>query len=213
MKLIHLNIILIVCLTTFFSQAEEPTEAPRVGREAAAKYFQKRAPQTSDLTSSLINETHFLSLHVGKFMQSESWNWDKDLKKTDVGDFSVGFTYRMSELNNSMDYNLRVDFNQYKIGNENPLKMSLLYAITFPDVNSKFPIYFGAAAGPGVFFKQVNSRSPLALDYQLIVGARFFNIYENTGFFLESGLKNSLFLTSEGQFNGTYLSGGSVFTF
>jgi hypothetical protein len=51
------------------------------------------------------------------------------------------------------------------------------------------------------------------LDYQLIAGARFFDVFENAGFFIESGLKNHLQLWDQGQFNGTFLSAGAVFTF
>jgi hypothetical protein len=67
--------------------------------------------------------------------------------------------------------------------------------------------------GPGIFFKQASQESSLSLDYELVAGARLFDMVENTGFFLEFGLKNHLLLLSDGQFNGVYLAGGALFTF
>ena len=74
-------------------------------------------------------------------------------------------------------------------------------------------LYFGFAAGPGIFFKQLEDESSLSLDYQLFLGLRLFNIFDSTGFYIESGLRNHLHITSDGQLNGTYFGAGAVFTF
>lgn len=202
-------------------------EAPRVGRGAAAKYFEKRNPdateeedtgkETSSSSSYSSNSSaHYLAIHFGKMMSSTAYEWGTESKQSNVGDFTAGLTYRIGEWHNSMDLNLRIDFIQYKItgeGEQKPLKMSILPLITFPDAASKFPLYFGFGVGPGVFFRQTDHEASLALDYQLIAGARFFDVFENAGFFLETGLKNHLQLWDSGQFNGTFLSAGAVFTF
>jgi hypothetical protein len=205
-----------------WSHADEP---PRVGRGAAAKYFEKRSPdaqEESESTSSSSTSTsgtdsaHYLALHFGKMMSSTAYEWGTESKQTDVGDFTAGLTYRVGEWHNSMDLNLRIDFIQYKIvgeGEPKPLKMSILPLVTFPDAASKFPLYLGFGIGPGIFFKQTDHEAALSLDYQLIAGARFFDVFENAGFFIESGLKNHLHLWDSGQFNGTFLSAGAVFTF
>lgn len=204
------------------SQADDP---PRVGRGAAAKYFEKRGPDNQDEenysgsvsdSSSGTSSAHYLALHFGKMMGSTAYEWGTENKQTDVGDFTAGVTYRVGEWQNSMDLNLRIDFIQYKItgdGESKPLKMSILPLITFPDAASKFPLYFGFGVGPGVFFRQTDNEASLSLDYQLIAGARFFDVFENAGFFIETGLKNHLQLWNSGQFNGTFLSAGAVFTF
>jgi len=205
------------------STAEEAP--PRVGRGAAAKYFDKRDPDSQEeqsaepapmKSSSGSNSEHYLALHFGKMMSSTAYEWGTESKQTDVGDFTAGLTYRIGEWHNSMDLNLRLDFIQYKVvgeGEQKPLKMSILPLITFPDAASKFPLYFGFGIGPGVFFRQTDGEASLSLDYQLIAGARFFDVFENAGFFIESGLKNHLQLWNSGQFNGTFLSAGAVFTF
>lgn len=203
-------------------------EAPRVGRGAASKYFQQRAPDQSEddqgyqsaeirpVASSSGPVDHYLALHAGKIMGSTAYEWGNQNKQTDVGDFTAGLTYRVGEWRNSMDLNLRIDFIQFEVdgnGEKKPLKMSIIPLVTFPDASSKFPLYFGFGAGPGVFFRQTDNEATLSLDYQLVAGARFFDVFENAGFFLETGLKNHLQLWNSGQFNGTFLTGGAVFTF
>ena len=178
------------------------------GAEAASKYFQKR--QSEDNVGS---DDHFLALHAGKLMSGDAWEWGQHELQRDTGGMSLGVTYRMEEVSNSMDYNLRIDFNEYQILGERPYKMSILPMVVFPEASSRFPLYFGAAAGVGVFFRQTNGESAVSFDYQLVTGARFFNVYENTGFFVETGLKNHLHVLNSGQFNGTFLALGSVFTF
>lgn len=185
--------------------------APKVGREAAAKYFtpggeERRQPAASD-------SDHYLALHFGRYTASQSWEWNGRGRTDDIGASTVGLTYRLQEWSGTTDFAIRVDFNEYEIGGEKPLKMSLLPIILFPDATSRFPLYFGAGAGLGIFFKQLRDESPISFDYQLVAGARFFNVFENTGFFIESGLKNFVQLTSSGQMNGVFLSAGAVFTF
>jgi len=221
----------ILTILMSFQGVAQAQSAPRVGREAASKYFGQRTPAQQDGTeayqsaeigaspraqSSSGPTDHYLALHFGKMMGSTAYEWGSENKQTDVGDFTAGLTYRVGEWKNSMDLNLRIDFIQYKVkgeGEPKPLKMSLIPLITFPDASSRFPLYFGFGVGPGVFFRQTDKEASLSLDYQLIAGARFFDVMENAGFFLESGLKNHLQLWNSGQFNGTFLAAGAVFTF
>lgn len=200
---------MVVCFGGLLSAAW--AQQPEVGREAAARYFGGPAPRSP--SSEIGPEDHYLALHLGRFMEAQTWDWGADGRVDDTGSYSVGVTYRMYEWRNSMDLNIRIDFNEYKVADEKPLKMTLMPLLTFPDASARFPLYFGLGAGLGVFFKQLKDESPLAFDYQLVMGARFFDVFENTGFFLEAGLKNHLLLTSTGQTNGTYLTGGAVFTF
>lgn len=181
------------------------------GRDAAAEYFQKKPDENDRAENS--SSDHFLALHFGKLMNSESWDWGGSGKLEDVGGNTYGLTYRFDEYTKSMDMNLRVDFEEFKINDEKPLKMSILPMFIFPEASSKFPIYFGFGAGLGVYFKQVRGSSAISFDYQLVTGARFFDVYGNTGFFIEAGLKNHLHLLSSGQLNSSFLSGGAVFTF
>ncbi len=207
-----LTLILPLFLT---SVASAQSSQPVVGRDAAAKYFQPRDPaQAYNGPSSLGGGTdHYLALHFGRYMASQSYEWGKNGQEDDVGTNQFGVTYRIGEWYNSMDLGIRLDYSEFDVGGETPSKLSFMPLITFPDATSRFPLYFGAGVGLGVFFKQADSKSSLSLDYQLIAGARFFNIFENTGFFIEAGLKNHLLILSSGQFNGTFLATGLVFTF
>lgn len=187
--------------------------APRVGRDAAAKYFQKKGDSEDSNSRIQGASDHYLAISLGRYASSQSYDWGRQGQQNGVGGNGVDVTYRVGEWYKSMDLNLRIGYNEYSVGGEDTSKLSFMPMITFPDASSRFPLYFGAGGGLGVFLKQANGKSPLALDYQLVIGARFFDIFENTGFFVEAGLKNHLLITSSGQLNGTFLAGGLVFTF
>ncbi len=91
--------------------------------------------------------------------------------------------------------------------------MSILAAVLLPDISSQFPFYFGAAVGPGVYFKQLDGESSITLDYQLLLGLRFLNVIDSVGFFVETGLQNHIHILSDGQLNSSYLIGGVLFSF
>lgn len=180
---------------------------PVYGPEAAAEYMSASNP-----SSRRGSGDHYLAIHGGRIVSGEAWEWGQRNKQSDTGSYSAGVTYRVREWS-TMDLNLRIDFNEYKIAGETPLKMSLLPLLIFPDASSKFPLYFGVGGGLGVFFKQVPDESQIAFDYQFLMGARFFDVLHQTGFFVETGMKNHLLLLTSGQLNGVFLTGGALFTF
>ncbi len=197
--------------------------APKVGRSAAAKYFQaqnksqdyateepQRAPSSIE---SLSDQEHYLAIGLGSFTQTDSYNWGSSSKEEEVGKYGIDMTYRLAQEGYLFDQALRVSYNEYKPANERATKLSFMYAMTLPDAGSKFPLYFGLAAGPGVFLKQLEGESSLSFDYQLFLGLRLFNVFEKTGFYIEGGMRNHLLITSDGQLNGTFISAGAVFTF
>lgn len=183
-------------------------KSPEVGRGAAGKYFsQTRTP------AAVSSEDHYMAIHIGKFMESTTWEWGQKDRQEKTGNYSVGVTYKIHNFSDTIDTHIRVEVNEYDVVGEKPFKLSFLPMLIFPDATSRFPLYFGAGAGPGVFFRQVKDESYLSVDYQLIMGARFFDVYENTGFFIETGLKNHLLVTTSGQYNSVFLSLGAVFSF
>ena len=184
-------------------------EAPVVGRGAAEKYFENAERKVTQYGS----DNHYLGLYAGRFMGNSAWDWGAKGRTDDVGNYNIGVTYRMNQYSDSADLCIRFEFDEYTIEADKPLKFSIMPLLTFPDASSKFPLYFGAGAGLGVFFKQIKDASSIALDYQLIMGARFFDVFENVGFSIETGLKNHLHLMNGGQFNGVFLTAGGVFTF
>lgn len=178
------------------------------GRKEATKYFtSNRAP------SSAGSRDHYMGLHIGGFISSESYVWGRSDKSEDNGKLTMGVTYRLGEWANAADWLIRGDFISYSVDESKPLKLSVIFAAVFPDANSRFPLYFGAGLGPGIFFKQAKKESPLSLDYQLYGGVRFFDVFEGVGFFGEAGLKNHMHLLSDGQFNSVFFAIGTLFTF
>jgi len=195
----------VICI--FSSVFAEETQV--VGRDVARKYFETTTPKSEVIPS----RDHYLAIHFGRHLGSEVWDWNGTESNSEVGQGSMGVTYRLSEWEQVADKSLRVDFNEFRVGQERFYKISFLPIVTFPDANSEFPLYFGIGGGLGVFFRQSPGESSLSFDYQLIAGARFFNIYNTAGFFLEGGLKNHLHLLSNGQLNATFAALGTVFTF
>ena len=194
-------------------------DAPKVGRAAAAKYFQKNpeldATQYRNTASEMIaaDFERYLTLGFSAYTKSESYSWGTSSKEESVAKWGADISYRLSQYNALLDYSLKVSYNEFEPANQRANKISFLYAATFPDAGSRFPLYFGVAGGVGVFMTQLSDESPVSFDYQLYAGARIFDVFEKTGFYIEGGLKNHMQLTSSGQLNGTYLGAGAVFTF
>lgn len=212
-SLIRFSPLFSAVLTVLAMSALTPARAeePKVGKKEASKYFQKEA-DAPEAPSSHSKGDGLLMLHVGGFSNSTAYQWKDNNKRTGVGKATYGVTYLYDQWG-SLDVNLRLDFIEYKVDDERALKLSLLPLWTFPMAERHFPLYFGFGVGPGVFFNQLADESNLSLDYQLIVGARFLDIVENFGAFVEFGLKNHLHVLSDGQFNGTALVAGLAFTF
>jgi hypothetical protein len=191
-----------------------------VGRRAAQKYMSQRGAEEPAAKPSRRpaggggHEAHYLALHLGGFVSDNEYMWGSRSSDDNVGRLNIGLTYRLGEWQNSMDLALRVDYETYQLVDGPANKFSFLPVILFPDASSHFPLYFGVGAGMGVFTKQLTAKSPISLDYQLLLGARFFNLgNSNAGFFVETGLKNHIFIFSDGQFNGMFVAVGGVFTF
>lgn len=189
--------------------AEEGPSLP-TGKEAADKFFVKR--KKAQRAPSSAGAPRYLAIQMGFFSDEETYNWGKE-KKKDVSELIVGITYRLGEWTQSMDLALRADFVSFEVDDKNPLKLSLMPIVTFPDAKSGFPLYFGGGAGAGIFFKQARNESAISFDYQILAGVRFLDLLDSTGFIFEVGLKNQLFLLSDGQHNGVYGTLGAVFTF
>ncbi len=194
--------------------------APKVGRDAAAKYFQKKgqeyrgvAEESAEFTVDSGTDHRYMTFGGSVFTNSNSYDWGKSGEETDVGKWGIDMTYRLSQYNNLLDYALRVSYIDYTAVSRRANKLSFLYSAMLPDAHSKFPLYFGAAAGAGIFLTQLQDESPLSLDYQVFMGLRFFDLFDNSGFYIESGLKNHIQLTTNGQLNGTYIGAGAVFSF
>lgn len=194
-----------------------PTKGAKVGRKAAEKYMGQKSPadssQSRSIASAGSNSAHYLALDFGFFFSDNAYKWGAPDAQSNVGRWNFGVTYRVGEWVNSMDLGVRVDLQSYQLNEGSATKLSFMPVVMFPDASSRFPLYFGAGAGLGVFTQQLNSKSPLSLDYQLFGGIRFFNVLKSTGFFAEAGLKNHFLLLSDGQYNGTYFALGTVFSF
>ena len=212
----YLFLIGIISIITFTNSAY--ANAPKVGKTAAAKYFQKNPEQAATEYRYVASEPstsvdHLLTFGGSSLTKSDSYNWGGNSKESNISSWGLDMSYRLSEYNSLLDYSLRASYTEYSPNNDKASKLIFMYAATLPDASSRFPLYFGGAIGGGVFLTQLENESPITFDYQLFVGMRLFDVFDSTGFYLEGGLKNHLQLTSDGQLNGTYFSTGAVFTF
>ncbi len=217
---IHSIIIFAILSTSTLSFAS----APKVGRTAAARYFQLEkqaerrgmASETSEESSSSSShqlKDHFMSLGFGTFSDSTAYNWAQNGKAPNVGKWGADLTYRFAEQEYLFDEAFRISYAQYEPAAQESNKLSIMYSITFPEARSQFPFYFGGAGGLGVYLKQIEQESVISFDYQLYLGLRAFNLFDSVGLYIEGGMRNHLHITSDGQFNGTFLSLGTIFNF
>lgn len=190
---------------------DSTVQTPVTGRKAAQKYFQERKRSRSPASAGT-SAPHYLALHVGKAFNESSNKWGNN-NNDDVGRLNLGVTYRIGEWTNSMDFMFRADLFTYSLNEGNAIKLSLLPMLIFPDASSKFPLYFGAGIGPGIFLKQIRNESAISLDWQLVAGARFFDVVNTMGFMFEVGMKNHFLLTSDGQYQSVFAALGVVFAF
>lgn len=189
-------------------------QAPRVGKKAAEEYLSKGKEVVVQEVQSVTRGSwdNLLMLHLGAYTGSQAYQWNYSGRLDNVAKANYGVTYLFTDWH-SFDLNLRGDFSEFDLNGVRAVKFSLLPMITFPRAEAGFPLYFGLGAGLGIFFQQVPDESNLALDYQLVVGTRFLDLWDGGGLFAEFGLKNHLHVLTDGQMNGSALSAGAVFTF
>ena len=223
-----LPIFLLFAAPTFAQMVEvkENNQTQPSGREKAQEYFKERqgsaeSPRRASAEPGAM--PRYLAVHLGSFFSSQAYKWG-DGDGDDPGKFNMGVTYRLGEWVNSMDLALRIDYTTYKLQelvdtatgalvDRDARKLSFGVVITFPDANSRFPLYFGGGVGAGFMMKQLPDESAIVIDYSLIAGARFLDVIDNVGFLVETGLKNHIHLIGSGQFNGVFLNVGTVFAF
>ncbi len=186
-------------------------ERKRTEKEGGAVGSDSKFRVASDSPGSS-GTPRFLALHIGTFFSDQGYEWGAS-NQSDIGGLNAGVDYRLGEWVNSMDLFMRIDYTSFKLNEGYARKLSVSALVTFPDSNSRFPLYFGAGLGPGFFIKQLENESALALDYSLFGGFRLLDVIEGLGLMAEVGLKNHLHLLSDGQFNGVYFNIGTVFAF
>ena len=154
----------------------------------------------------------YLDVHIGGYLDSQGYRWGHG-DQYKAGKFDLGVDYRLGQWVNAADFMLRIDYNNYSLDEGTARQLSFSGLVSFPDANSRFPLYLGAAVGPGFFLKQIPHQSVLALDYSLFAGVRFLNVFQKLGFLAEIGIKDHIHIFSAGQFNGVYFNIGTVWLF
>jgi hypothetical protein len=122
-----------------------------------------------------------------------------------------GFAYKYADWG-QFDFSLKVQFHEYFVQNKKISKLSFQPSLSLPQIRYRFPVYFGAGLGGGLFFDQPQGESPVSLDYKLFLGLRVVELFDRTGFFIEWALENHLHVFSDGQMVGQTLMAGFTFS-
>ena len=186
---------------------------PVVGRKAAEKYMAPKKDESRQAERESGAENHIMTVYIGSFVNDHSYKTGGNDSLDNAANLNLGLSYRFGEWTNVADINGALEYTTYSLRGKSVQKLSLLPKISFPDVSSHFPLYFGLGAGLGIFTKQLHAESAISFDYQVFAGLRFLNVFPQTGFFVETGLKNQILLLSDGQFNGWFISLGAIFAF
>ena len=196
-------------------------DSVRTGKAAARSYFVAREEHEKAVRDGLDREPnsvsdsgsdHYLMVGFGTFLDDKAWAWGSP-HENNVGSMMFNVTYRVSEWPNSMDLWFRAEYLTYNLTNGEAGQLGMMPIVVFPDARSNFPMYFGGGLGPGVFLRQISGSGDLALNYTVIAGVRFPNLFPRGGLFMESGYKGLVNLMSQGQQQGVYLTAGGVFVF
>lgn len=208
----------------YFKNRQSPSMWSRVKRELASNSDSSPSGKDKEKENSesrgspitpvrvLSGNPRYLDIHLGTYFDDQAFKWGGG-DQSNIGGFNAGVTYRLGEWINSADFLMRMDYMAYGLKEGAARKLALSGMVAFPDVSSRFPVYFGAGLGAGAFVRQIPNESALSIDYSLVAGLRFFDVIDRTGFMLESGLKNHLNVLSDGQFNGLFVNVGTVFNF
>lgn len=174
------------------------------GTEAEARgYFRDR--------NTNFNQ-RYLNFYIYNSLKDTAYSWGNS-KQDQLLKWSAGISYKWDNFGNFGDSIFKVKVSSFNIQGRSILKNSLLFGVSFPDIDSGFPFYFGTSIGAGFFFNQIPLESILSLDYQAYLGLRFVNIYNTMGAFVEWGLDNHFFVLSSGQYDNIYLAVGLSFVF
>ena len=131
----------------------------------------------------------------------------KQNNQVSLKDKGYGLSYRLGGWKSRADIYLRME----KEFLDDIQKVSLIPLIVFPDIESRFPIYFGFGSGLGFFWGE---SSGLSFEYRTFVGLRWLHLFKKTtGVFFELGTKGHRDSLSEESSNHYYISLGLNFLF
>lgn len=179
--------------------------AAETGRQAAMKYFTKKSKTRSKTRAPASSGSRLLGISMGTLVNSKSYNWAEE----EFSGWTAELTY-LSETDGNFGRGLHLEMQKFADQVDDLTKVSFLFSMTFPKRIS-FPVYVGAAVGPGFFIKQREGESEFSLDYKAYLGLRLNQV--NSQYFLQTGVKNHVHVLSDGQFVGWFVSSGVAYLF
>lgn len=153
-----------------------------------------------------------LQFQLGSAIRSSGTLWGAP-SWSGRGQFRASVSYGFDGWR-GFDQEMRIDYQEYRFpGTTQPRKWSLSSIFVFPRSIHYFPLYFGLGGGLALFFNQLPGESELGLDYQLLIGLRFYRLWGSVGVAIEFNQNGHLFLLSDGQAHQSSLMFGLVADF
>ena len=150
---------------------------------------------------------------MGLFLRDESTNWSQEEgEQKNKGKMILGGSYRLGQWLGVADILLRFNYTSYNLSDASPQQFSLSPLLLIPSARGRFPLYIGGGLGLGAILSQAEDKSFLALNYHVLGGLRFFEVFGSVGTFVEAGYTGHVHLLSEGEFKGFYASVGLLFS-
>ncbi len=105
--------------------------------------------------------------------------------------FVLGFNQRIEELPQwGADISLQVSLFSTHMARQKSALLEISPRISFPEVQSAFPLYVGCGAGMGFHPRYIVRKiSAMSFNSQFFMGLRFIDFYYNLGFFTEFNLR------------------------
>ena len=139
-------------------------------------YFSSRSPKSS------YQNSRFFSISYG--MSFYRTNAEKKLPP--LSSTFLSFTQDIKHLNQLGNVQLRASVMISRLQKDIPVSIELTPLITFPELETAFPIYFGWGLGLGFYpYYVIEKKASFSLHSPFLVGFRLFELYSNLGLGLE----------------------------
>lgn len=137
-------------------------------------YFSSRSTKTP----SYDEDTRIFSLSGG----SDFYRINSKRKFKPVSTVFLSFTQDIRELEKLGNLQLRASLATVKLERDTEISFELTPLLTFPEIQTSFPMYFGLGFGLGFYpFYIVQKKPSFSLHSPFLIGFRFFELYSNLG--------------------------------
>jgi len=94
----------------------------------------------------------------------------------------LSFTQDIKKFENIGDLQLRASLMASELESDKEISLELTSLFTFPEIETRFPVYFGLGLGFGFYpFYIIEKKPSFSFHSPFLLGLRFFELYSNLG--------------------------------